>query len=68
MTGDPSTKKVNCPRCDYEQYFVFGEFDAVELDHGGIAIYEINMHGSVKLGEGESLAAALRDVADEVED
>lgn len=59
-------KHIECHECGAENRVILGDFSIVR-DSGTVEIHELNMHGGVELGSGESLPDALRDTADLVE-
>jgi len=57
----------DCHECGAESRVVQGDYSVEHRDDGTVAIYEITMHGSVEVADGDTLAEAFRDVANQVE-
>lgn len=62
------TTDIECPECGAEFPIVQGDLLITEQDDGWTFVSEVNMHGTVELGQGEDLPAALRDAATRVEE
>jgi len=59
-------KTFDCHECGAESYVVQGDYSVEHRDDGTVAIYEITMHGSVEVADGETFAEAFHNLANMV--
>ena len=58
---------IECDNCGHEHRVMMGDLAVREGDDGSVTIYEVNVHGALELGYGDSIPDALRNAANTIE-